>query len=107
MKNKNEYIKILIYNCWDDALGHTGSSVLWLVGKNLGSKPQSLHYCQGYIFRGAGETNGGYALLMMAKPPKAALYRAHTFFFSLHHMLACSSFLSSFFTHKFEVCSHV
>ena len=59
------------------------------------------------IFRGAGETNGGYALLMMAKPPKAALYRAHTFFFSLHHMLACSSFLSSFFTHKFEVCSHV
>ena len=46
---------------------------------NLSSEPQSLHYCQGYIFRGAGERNRGYALLMTAKKPEAALYRAPTF----------------------------
>ena len=33
----------------------------------------------GYIFRGAGERNRGYALLMTAKKPEAALFRAPTF----------------------------
>ena len=47
----------------------------------LGSEPQSLHHCQGYIiiFRSAGERNSGYALLMMANKPETALYRAPTF----------------------------
>ena len=46
---------------------------------NLSLEPQSLHYCQGYIFRGAGERNRGYALLMTANKPETALYRAPTF----------------------------
>ena len=45
----------------------------------LGSKPQSLHYCQGYIFCGTGERNQGYALLMKANKPETVLYRASTF----------------------------
>ena len=45
----------------------------------LGSEPQSLHYCQGYIFRGTGERNRGCALLMTANKPETALYRALTF----------------------------
>ena len=32
-----------------------------------------------YIFRGAGERNRGYALLMTANKPETALYRAPTF----------------------------
>ena len=26
---------VLIYNCWDDGLGQTGSTLLWLAGMNL------------------------------------------------------------------------
>ena len=36
-------------------------------------------YCQGYIFRGTGERNGGYALLMKVNKPETAPYRAPTF----------------------------
>ena len=80
-------IHVLIYNCWDDGLGQTESSVLWFVGMNLSSKPQSLHYCQGYIFRGTEERNRGYALLMTANKPETVLYRAATFLFSLCHIV--------------------
>ena len=72
-------VYIIRCTCWDYGLGQTGSSVVWFVGINLGSEPQSLHYCQGYIFRGAGERNRGYALLMTAKNPETAQYRAPTF----------------------------
>ena len=41
--------------------------------ESLGSEPQSLLYCQGYIFRGAGERNRGYALLMKANKPETVL----------------------------------
>ena len=47
--------------------------------ESLGSEPQSLHYYQGYIFRGAGERNRGYALQMTANKPETVLYRAPTF----------------------------
>ena len=47
--------------------------------ESLGSEPQSLHYFQGYIFRGTGERNRGYALLMTANKPETELYRAPTF----------------------------
>ena len=47
--------------------------------ESLGSEPQSLHYCQGYIFCGAGERNRGYALLLTANKPETVLYRAPTF----------------------------
>ena len=44
--------------CWDDGLGQTGSSVLCFFGdESFGSEPQSPHYCQGYIFCGAVESN--------------------------------------------------
>ena len=46
---------------------------------SLGSEPQSLHYYQGCIFRGAGERNRGYALLMTANKPETVLYRVPTF----------------------------
>ena len=45
---------------------------------NLGSEPQSLHYCQGCIFRGTGERNREYALLMTANNPETVLYRTPT-----------------------------
>ena len=49
---------VLICDSCDDGLGQTGSSVLCFFGdESLGSEPQSLHYCQGYIFCGAGERN--------------------------------------------------
>ena len=38
-----------------------------------------MHVCKGYIFRGAGERNRGYALLMTANKPETMLYRAPTF----------------------------
>ena len=63
-------------------LGQTDYSVLWLVvceDESLGSEPQSLHYCQGYILRGAREISQGCALLMTANKPEKALYRAPTF----------------------------
>ena len=47
--------------------------------ESLGSEPQSLHYCQGYIFRGTGERNRGYGLLLTANKPETALHRAPTF----------------------------
>ena len=46
--------------------------------ESLGSEPQSLYHCQGYIFRGTGERNRWYALLMTANKPETALYRAPT-----------------------------
>ena len=52
---------------------------------SLGSEPQSLHYCQGYILHGAGEGNRGCALLMTANKPETVLYRAPTFLLSLSH----------------------
>ena len=50
--------------------------------ESLGSEPQSLHYCQGSIFCGIGEGNGGYTLLMKANKPETALYKAFYFFSS-------------------------
>ena len=38
-----------------------------------------VHVIQGYIFRGEGERDRGYALLMTANKPETALYRAPTF----------------------------
>ena len=61
---------------------HLGAST---GNESLGSEPQSLYCCQGYIFRGAGERNRGYALPLMANKPETALYRAPTFLFSLCH----------------------
>ena len=57
---------------------------LWLfyilfVGMNFLVWNQSLHYCQGYVFHGTGETNRGYPLLMTANKTETALYRAPTF----------------------------
>ena len=48
--------------------------------ESLGSEPQSLHYLQRYnIFRGTGERNRGYALLMTAIKPETVVYGAPTF----------------------------
>ena len=57
-----------------DVLGQTGSSVSWLVGMNL--LVQNHNHCTTdkaiIIFRGAGERNRGYALLMKANKPETA-----------------------------------
>ena len=37
-------ILVLVYSCWDDGLGQTDSSVLWLVGMNLFVQNHN-HYC--------------------------------------------------------------
>ena len=54
----------------------SGPMSLWV---NLGSEPQSLHYCQGYIFCGTGERNRGYAQPTTANKSETVLYRAPTF----------------------------
>ena len=56
--------------------------------KSLGSKSQSLHYCQGYIFLAVGERNQRYYLLMTANKPETVLYtEVPLFLFTLHHMV--------------------
>ena len=49
--------------------------------ESIGLKPQSLHYCQGYIFCGTGERNQGYVLMMKCNKPELTV-QAPTFFFS-------------------------
>ena len=44
-----------------------------------------LHYCQGYIFRGVGERNRGYALLMTAR--NSAVQSSHFFSSPCNHMV--------------------
>ena len=51
--------------------------------ESLGSEPQSLHYCQGYILCGVGERNRGYALLMTVNKLETALYIQSSHFFLL------------------------
>ena len=54
----------------------------------LGSEPQSLHHCQGYIiiFRSAGERNSGYALLIWLISQKQRCTELPLFLF-LRHMV--------------------
>ena len=56
--------------------------------ESIGLKPQSLHYCQGYIFFcGTGERNQWYVLMMMVNKPESAVATGLTLFlFSLCHM---------------------
>ena len=57
-----------------------GYILMKLQGRCMPSLRQVIpSYTQDYIFRGAGERNRGYALLMTANKPEKALYRAPTF----------------------------
>ena len=53
--------------------------------ESLGSKPQLLYYCQGYILRGAGERNCGYICsAVIANKLQTALFSASTFSLASH-----------------------
>ena len=45
--------------------------------ESIGLKPQSLHYCQGYKFRGTRERNQWYVLMMKGNKPESAVQDSH------------------------------